>query len=389
MPTFKVYHDTRRLNADGCAIIRLVLRSGGKAMQISTGIAVKPDEWNGHEVINHPNKGTYNRHIQQFKIRVEDIALDYLRKNADKKISLSTLKSVIQQTLNPQEQTRNTFLAYYSKFAESRKADRTKEIYRETAKRIRSFDNKADRLLFEDITITWLTDFDKFLETSSPSANARNIHFRNIRAVFNDARDNEITAAYPFRKFKMQTVPTRKRSMSKDILRKVFDAELEPWLIKYQDIFKLTFYLIGINFVDLCNLKEIKDGRIEYFRAKTNKYYSIKIEPEALAIINKYRGENYLLNFLDGHKSYRVFYNTVTQGLRKIAKTLNIDELTTYWARHSWASIASELDVPIDTIAAALGHSHGNQVTAIYINFNQRKIDDANRKVIDYLLGNR
>lgn len=386
MPTFKLYHDTRRLNADGCAMIRIVIRSGGKSIQISTGIAVKPSEWDGREVINHPNRGTYNRHIQQFKIRIEDIALDFLRRNENKNISLSSLKDAIQQELNPQEKKRNTFLAYYDKFAENRKAERTKEIYRETAKRIRAFDVKADSLMFEDISLSWLTEFDRFMEKTSPSVNARNIHFRNIRAVFNDARDNEIIIVYPFRKFKMKIEPTRKRSFTKHTLRKVFDADLDPSLTKYQDIFKLTFFLIGINFVDLCRLKEIKDGRIEYIRAKTAKHYSIKVEPEALEIINKYRGENYLLNFLDNHKSYRTFYNTVTQGLRKIAETLDLGELTTYWARHSWASIASELDVPIDTIAAALGHSHGNQVTAIYINFNQRKIDEANRKVMDYII---
>ena len=61
--------------------------------------------------------------------------------------------------------------------------------------------------------------------------------------------------------------------------------------------------------------------------------------------------------------------------------------LTTYWARHTWATIASELDIPKETIAAALGHG-GNSVTDIYINFDKKKIDVANRKVIDYVVKN-
>ena len=63
--------------------------------------------------------------------------------------------------------------------------------------------------------------------------------------------------------------------------------------------------------------------------------------------------------------------------------------LTSYWARHTWATIASELDIPVDVISHALGHSFstGAKVTQVYINFNQKKIDDANRKVIDYILG--
>ena len=62
------------------------------------------------------------------------------------------------------------------------------------------------------------------------------------------------------------------------------------------------------------------------------------------------------------------------------------DGLSMYWARHSWATLAAELEIPIETIAAALGHNYGSRVTNVYINFNQKKIDEANRRVIDYLL---
>ena len=59
-----------------------------------------------------------------------------------------------------------------------------------------------------------------------------------------------------------------------------------------------------------------------------------------------------------------------------------------YWARHSWATIAAELDIPKETIAAALGHS-SSTVTDIYINFDRTKIDRANRQVLDYVLYNK
>ena len=61
-------------------------------------------------------------------------------------------------------------------------------------------------------------------------------------------------------------------------------------------------------------------------------------------------------------------------------------KLTTYYARHSWASIASSLDIPVETISAGLGHEYGNKITAIYINYDNRKVDIANRKVIDWVL---
>ena len=145
--------------------------------------------------------------------------------------------------------------------------------------------------------------------------------------------------------------------------------------------------------MDLCNLKSIEDGRIEYDRAKTNRHYSIKVEPEAMAIIEKYRGKDWLINPLDTNKNYRSYYMRLSHGLRTLKETLNalddgikIDELTTYWARHSWATVAASLDIPKETIAAALGHG-GNTVTDIYIDFDQKKVDEANRKVLDYVFG--
>ena len=58
--------------------------------------------------------------------------------------------------------------------------------------------------------------------------------------------------------------------------------------------------------------------------------------------------------------------------------------ITTYWARHTWATIAASLDIPKETIAAGLGHG-GNTVTDIYIDFDRRKVDEANRRVIDWV----
>ncbi len=63
-------------------------------------------------------------------------------------------------------------------------------------------------------------------------------------------------------------------------------------------------------------------------------------------------------------------------------------DLSQYWCRHTWATIAAELDIPKETIAAGLGHG-GNTVTDIYIRFDLRKVDEANRRVIDYVLGKR
>lgn len=251
-------------------------------------------------------------------------------------------------------------------------------------------------LCFEDITKSWLTDFDNYLARTSPSKNARNIHLRNIRAVFNDAIDEELTAHYPFRKFKIRGVPTAKRSLTVEELRTLFACDCDDTQRKYLDIFKLIFMLCGINVIDLCNATGISGGRLEYNRAKTGRLYSIKVEPEAMEIIGRYQGKSHLLDILDRYGNYKDYAKRLNESLKRIGHTETgkrgkktfrplFPQLTTYWARHSWATIAASLDIPKETIAAALGHG-GNTVTDIYIDFDRKKIDEANRRVLDWVL---
>ena len=257
---------------------------------------------------------------------------------------------------------------------------------------------QLEKMAFEDVTKEWLTTFDTYMIKQSPSKNARNIHLRNIRAVFNEAIDDEITTFYPFRRFPIRNVATRKRNLKVDDFRKFINFPCEKHAQKYLDMFKLMFMLMGINAIDLCHLKEIdSDGRINFYRAKTNRLYSMKVEPEALEIINKYRGENWLLDILDRYKDYKDFTKRMNRALKLIGPVKRVGrggkkeyeplfpDVSTYWARHSWATIAASIDIPRDTIAHALGHG-GNTVTDIYIDFDQSKVDKANRKVLDWVL---
>lgn len=293
-----------------------------------------------------------------------------------------------------------TFVKHYEQFMESKTNRGTRGVYKHTLDRIRAFDKNVDNKMFEDIDLKWLTDFEAFCAKTA-CKNARNIHLRNIRAVFNNAIDYEITTAYPFRRFKIRPEATRKRSMAVEELRRLFDYPVEDYAEIYRDMFRLIFMLVGINSVDLHGLKSItRDGRIEYKRAKTGRLYSIKVEPEAMEIINKYRGVKGLLCIADRWSDSRNFRHQCNKALQKIGQverkgrggkktiTAEFEGVTTYWARHTWATIAASLDIPKDTIAAALGHG-GDTVTDIYIDFDQKKVDAANRRVLDWVLYNK
>jgi len=297
------------------------------------------------------------------------------------------------------EESAHTFLNWFRRFSESKTNGRTREIYECTISRMLDFDKSLSRRKFEDINLGWLTDFEAFCAKTA-SKNARNIHLRNIRAVFNNAIDNEITTAYPFRRFKIRPETTRKRSLTVEELRRLFSYSVEPYAQIYIDLFKLIFMLIGINSVDLFRLKEVtRDGRIEYNRAKTSKPYSIKVEPEAMEIIEKHKGVNGLLCIADRWSDHRNFTHQCNKALQRIGKVERVGlggrkviepewpGLTTYWARHSWATIAYELGISKDIIGQALGHTDGlHSITNIYIREDDRFVDEANRRVLDWVL---
>lgn len=256
-----------------------------------------------------------------------------------------------------------------------------------------------DELTFDDISLKWLNAFDEWLVGQGMAQNSRNIHFKNIRTVINRAIDEELTEKYPFRRFKIRPEATRKRSMTVESLRALFDFPVEEYQKFYLDMFKLMFLLIGINTADLYDLTGITDGRIEYRRAKTHRLYSIKVEPEAMEIIERWKGEKNLLCIADRWPNAKEFNKYMNITLKKIGKrekvpgrggkikiTPAFPELQTYWARHTWATIAYEIGIPKDVISQALGHSSGNEITEIYIRRDEKKVDAANRRVLNYVL---
>ena len=337
-------------------------------------------------VKNHPNKTFIQGCIDNKKSRISNIIINMTMKGELAKLTATQIKDKVLEALEPEAKSANSFYNRFITFAETKEAKRTRQIYKVTAKRMGEYDKRIQTRTFEDITKDWLTGFDKFLICCGNSQNSRSIHFRNIRAVFNDALDNDITTAYPFRKFKIKTEQTAKRALTLEQLRGLLMmSNLEQRQQRFLDYFKLMFYLIGINIVDLCHIRGVDaDGRIRYNRQKTKKLYCIKVEHEAVVLINKYKGKKYLLDILDTYSNERSFTCQFDKELKHF-----IPNLTSYSARHSWATMASEINIPEDVISHALGHSFstGASVTQVYIDYNMKKVDEANRKVIDYVLG--
>lgn len=293
-----------------------------------------------------------------------------------------------------------SFLSVYDAFTQSRDTEGTRAVYRATRSKILAYDPSADLRMLDDITLSWVEGFDASMK-DHVSSSTRNLHLRNLRAVMNHAWKKKYVSDYVFTDFRVpKPEPTRKRALTVEQVRTLMTVHCGPFEQEYRDLFLLSLFLIGVNATDILHAKktDIVNGRFEYRRQKTHKLYSIKVEPEAAAIIEKYEGKNWLLKPLDSYSRAKDYLHHWNDGLGRIGTRCSpgtrregkplFPKLTTQWARHTWATIAAIIDLPVDVVGRSLGHSWTmGGITSVYIDYDLKKIDVANRKVIDYILG--
>lgn len=408
MFSYKIY---RRENNQ--LFLRII--NNRKKAELNTGLEISKEDYDKlSEGTPSSRRMKLFKVLEEFKLKINDICIEFFeqgKSDADPKQIRDYIRNRI---INAESYNLNaklssvTFAQFFEQYLEKITNRGYKVTFDYAKNKIIAFtESNFDitphyyELSFEDITPKWLDLFNDWMLDNNMSKNSRALIFRNIRTLMNKAIDAELTNNYPFRRFKIKNEATRKRSMSVNDLRKLFDYPCEDYQVFYRDMFKLIFMLCGINTIDLYNLKCLREGIVEYRRAKTKRLYSVKVEPEAMEIINKYKGDKNLLCIADRWKDDREFNRNLNKALKKIGKMTRMPgrggkkkitpewpEISTYWARHSWATIAASLDIPKDTIAHALGHGN-NTVTDIYIDFDQSKVDDANRKVLDWVLYGR
>ena len=221
------------------------------------------------------------------------------------------------------------------------------------------------------------------------------IQFRTLRAAYNKAIDEGIVneSYYPFKKYKVSKfdTSTNKRAISKKDIQKIMNIALKGNELNFaRDIFVFSYLCGGINFVDIAHLKDsnIVEEQLIYLRQKTGKQIKLKILPEALDIINKYKRSNdYLFPILNDEayptkkkKQTRIHYvlDKINQRLKEIAQLINLNvDITTYVARHSFATVLRRSGVNVGIISESLGHTD-LKTTQIYLDsFENEQIDEA------------
>ena len=377
--------DTRRPLQDGTFPVKLSVGNGTR-LYLSTGVSVKAENFVAGQVEGTKDAKRLNGILDTQRLRVKARLLLLKEDGKLGRCSATHLRKLLtapDMDEVPEEDRRTSFWTIAERCIAT-KDGRTKEVYRHTLAKLRAFAGDAP-LYIEDIDRVWLHGFDASI---GGKVNSRAIHLRNLRAICNFALDEELTTHYPFRKFKIRTEETRKKALTLEQVRAFMAV---PGPNEYRDVFILMLYLRGINVSDLAELTEedVVGGRIEYRRNKTGQLYSIKVEPEALEIIERWKGERHLLRCFDRYKEPHDYNRRMREALKKMKRpdgTLIEKDCSSNWARHTWATMCAELDVPDPTISLGMGHRiAGHRTTAIYIKRDQRKVDEANRKVIDYI----
>ena len=399
--------DKRRMLLDGTYPIKIKVGYGTN-LYLSTGVYVKEEDWEQRTQMYMGKSGKrINAILEQMLTNVHTRILDLKERGIWNKISPKQVKEML---LDVNLDTPRTGAVTLGKAFEQMTEGKSESSKRATVTAnvwIKKFCGKdSTDITLDEITRAWVEDFEKSM--AKLAINTRYAYLKTVKRAFGWAIERDLTKNNPFKNYRIAQEETKMRVLPVDTMRTLLSMDLPLAYREYRDMFMLTFYLIGINLVDLSRLtaKDIVNGRVEYRRAKTGKLYSIKIEPEAMDILNRYKGKQHLLRMFDGRSFYKSYQGTCNNALARLGRP-KVDregnlvkakngrvmmeplfkDLSLYWARYSWATYAADLDVPMDTISEALGHNHGAKVTGIYVKYNRDKVDAANRKVIDYVLG--
>lgn len=361
----------------------------------SLGISIKAEYWNFKDNCLKINCPDYERIQLIIDSELGKIKRKALENRLEGKVFTAT--TLLEST---DKVPVKTVGEYYLQYIESLKAEnriRYAGMYLVSYNSFIKFNKHLD-IPFSDIDTAWLKRYEQWMKSQNFAINTIGTRLRHLRTIFNQAIDMKLitTDIYPFRAYKVSKMSqqTAKRALSKEDIMNIINykgkSELEILAI---DVFTFSYFTAGINFIDMALLKSenIMDNRIVYYRHKTKKQIIIPLQPKAIELIEKYRGGTYLFPILSSfHKTevqkadrlHKVL-GKVNKYLKRIGEELKLPiPLTTYVARHSFATVLKRSGVSTSIISESLGHS-SERITQVYLDsFGNEQMDDAMKNLL-------
>lgn len=368
----------------------------------SLGVSVHPDYWDFSK--NRPKPNCPNRELilkiildKELELRRQILEL----KAEDKEFTASTL-------ISPKSKIKSkTVQEFYKElindFKVSNKIGNAK-VYNDSYTSLSKFTKYKLDVPFSYIDVDFLRDYEKWLRQKGCKDTSISLSFRTLRSLYNKAIATKYAkrTSYPFEEFKVSkfNTKTEKRAVSKDIIKEIIELDLKDkseYMNFSRDIFIFSYLCSGINLTDIANLEKsnIQNDRLIYMRQKTGKRINIPLTDEAKVIIDKYSEKSmqeYIFPVLNDnvHKTEAQKYmrrkkvlRNVNKNLKEISKLIGVDiNITSYVARHSYATVLKNSGVNIALISETLGHSD-LKTTQIYLDsFDNSQIDEAMKNLL-------
>ena len=381
--------------------LMLQVCKNGKRHYQSLGVSINPKFWDIKK--NKLKSNCPNKEI------IQKIINDKLAELQNRILELSAERKEFTATTILNGEKRKLQLATVDDFYQELIAQFTIDgkcgnrlIYKGSYNSLYTFTKGKLDIPFSEIDVDWLKRYEKWLRSKNNKDTTISLLFRTLRSTYNKAIKVKCArkSDYPFDEYKINKFDTRtqKRAISKtDVLKFIQDVESnQPYAQLSKDVFVFSYFCGGINFTDIAQLTtlNIVEGRLHYVRQKTGKQVKIGIPYAAMAIIKKYESESqgYLFPILDKkiHKTPMQKQNRIHKILAKVNKNLKMlseqlgvnGNITTYVARHSFASVLKKSGVNIALISEALGHSDLG-TTQIYLDsFDNEQMDEAMRNLL-------
>ena len=371
---------------------------------ISTDFHVFPEEWNDKKsVIIVSNRNNRQAHLQLIQSQIDWEMKQMQRIIRDKDAegipyTIDDIAKEIQQL--PPCQSVFTFFRQQIAKKEQMKCIGTKNNYANAANRFMEFRGNED-LAFSQMTSEMMEMYQAWLFNRGVGQNTVSFYLRTLRTLYNKAVETgQAPPNDTFSHVQTANVRTAKRAITVKDIRKIEKLDLPRGssIDKARDLFLLSFYLRGMAFVDMAFLKksDLKCGLVSYNRRKTHQNINIEWMKPMQDIIDKYAEQTkdspYMLPILTGkeatpYSAYRKVEHNTNYNLKNIGKMIGLKiPLTTYVARHTWASVALHMNIPVATISEGMGHN-SYKTTQIYLeSIDVATINEANKKIIQQVI---
>ena len=386
-------------HAEGTLYFQVIHRRSVRCQ--STTYHVFPNEWDGGKsALLIPPHGERRAQL----LLMQSMISDELRQRrnvlvrltaADREVSMDELFEAFGHL--PPCKTVFTFLQEQVEKREQMLRVGTATTYANAYRRFRDFRNGMD-LTFDELTPGMMERYDAWLRNRSLKTNSIRFYLRTLNTLLHKAVAEGLLE--PDRKLfgrvRLSYVPTAKRAISERELRAIAQLPLPQGssMALARDIFMFSFYTRGMSFVDMAFLRktDLKGRLLEYCRKKTNQHLSVAWERALQTIVDRYahltRATSYLLPIIraeDGteYRQYRRMHESMNRALRMIGERAGVRiRLTTYVARHSWASIARNMNFSIAIISEGMGH-RSYRTTQVYLDsIGTSRVNDANKRII-------